>query len=47
MAPAETPPLKYSLRQEFCLSHFHVQFIKFTAENKVIMSVISLAEYLW
>lgn len=47
MALAETLHLECRLEQGYCLSFFHGQLITFTAENKEIMAISRLAEYLW
>lgn len=44
---AETPPLECRLGQGYCLSYFHGQLITIIAENKEIMAISCLAEYLW
>lgn len=47
MVLAETLPFECRLGQGYCLSYFHGQLITFTAENKEIMAISRLAEYLW
>lgn len=47
MALAGTLPLECRLGQGYCLSCFHGQLITFSAENKEIMAISCLAEYLW
>lgn len=47
MALAKTLPLECRLGQGYCLSYFHGQLITFVAENKEIMAISRLAEYLW